>query len=192
MYPSNYFFVSVPKKQISRLIFLNQFRNSVWYICFENNKKIVLHYIRRVVLVPLSKKIYQPPPLPNNLPPLLNFHTKIGSAQQPRCSGGGGGAAAAPAGGGGSGVALLGLRRGGAADRLATADDDDRCALAGSRRDQAGAAARGRSADASARGGSGVALLGSCLGRAADVSACAERSLAVAPAGGGSGAGSGR
>ena len=92
MYPSNYFFVSVPKKQISRLRFLNQFRNSVWYICFEKNKKIVLHYIHRVVLVPLSKKIYQPPPSPNNLPPLLNFHTKIGSAQQPRPAGVGSGA----------------------------------------------------------------------------------------------------
>jgi len=87
---------------------------------------------------------------------------------------------------------LLSLRRGRAADGLATADDDNCCALAGSRRDQAEAAARGRFADALACGGSGVALLGSCLGRAADVSACAARSLAAAPAGGGSGAGSGR
>jgi hypothetical protein len=136
-----------------------------------------------------------------------------------KCSGSGGGAAATPA-GGSSGVALLSLRRGRAADALATADVDDRCALAGGgagrggqrrgvgpltrrlagaaaslclarvwagtltcrlagggagrggqRRGvgpltrQWGAAARGQTADALARGGSGVALLGSRLGR---------------------------
>ena len=48
------------KKLISRLRFINQFRNSVWYIFFQKNKKIVLQYIRRVVLVPFSKKKYQP------------------------------------------------------------------------------------------------------------------------------------
>ena len=73
---------------------------------FQKNKKINLQYIRRIVLVPFSKKI--PTASRNNLPPLPNFYTKKGSAQQPSCSGGGGG------GGGGAG-------RGGAAASLCSA-----------------------------------------------------------------------
>ena len=139
--------------------------------------------------------------------------TKNGSAQQPRCSGSGGGAAAAPAGKGGSGVALLGLRRGRAADALATAEDDDRCALAGGgagrggqrrgvgplTRRLAGAAASLCSArvwagtltcrlagGGAGRGGQRRGVWGAAArGRAADASARAARSPAVAPAGGG-------
>jgi hypothetical protein len=78
--------------------------------------------------------------------------------------------------GGGSGVALLGSHRGRAADALATANDGDRCALAG------GGAGRGGqrrgvgplTADASACGGSGVALLGSRLGRASALPSITE------------------
>ena len=40
MYPSNKSFVSVPKKQISRLRFINQLRNSAWCMFFEENKKL--------------------------------------------------------------------------------------------------------------------------------------------------------
>jgi len=179
MYPSNYFFVSVPKQQISRLRFLNQFRNSVWYICFEKNKEIFLHYIRRVVLVPLSKK-YTNPPLRQIICPLCSISTQKLAARSSR------------------GWQWEATVRGRAADTSARAARSPAVAPAG--RSPAapaglaagGAAAWGWAADALARGGSGVALLGSCLGRDADVLARAVRSLAAAPAGGGSGAGSGR
>jgi hypothetical protein len=114
--------------------------------------------------------------------------TKNGSAQQPRCSGSGGGAAAAPAGKGGSGVALLGLRRGRAADALATAEDDDRCALAG------GGAGRGgqrRGVGPLTRRLAGAAA-SLCSARVWVGTTIDARSPVVAPAGGGSGAGSGR
>ncbi len=105
MYHSNNSFVPVPKNQIARLRFINQFMNSLWY------KKIVLQYIRRVVLVSFSKKKYQR--LRQTVCPHCPISTQkmaVRSSQVVRAAAAA--AAAALAGGGGSGVTLLGSRRG--------------------------------------------------------------------------------